>query len=755
MKYSDSKGPIVCYQTHSSWYRGAKVNSRPIGILWHDTGAGNPYIKRYVQPYETDANYNEMIKILGKNRYGNDWNHISNDVGLNCWIGKLADGSVATVQAGPWTMHPWGCGAGSKGSCNGYTKVNGVVTWTNEHWIQFEICDDGYGNENYFRAAYQEACEITAYLCKKFNIDPTGYVTYNGIKVPTILCHQDSYQHRLGSNHGDIYLWFKKYGYNMNNVRKDVKALLNADPSPVTPTKNFNKNDLVSINSSATKYYSGSTIPAWVKKKNWYVVESVNDRTVLGKSEDGQNNINSPFFTSDLTLVKAVSGGTTPVTPPKVKTYTVVTDLPTYTTSANAISKTNPTGTYPAGTYYIFTKYPDGYKGVYNITKDSSGAAAGSWINPSENVKKEKPSPAPDPVVIMYRVRTSWNDVKSQKGAFTSLDNAKACADKYVTEGYKVFDEKGSVVYTPAVVTPTSPKPIPTPAPDPTPAPTPNPEPTPVEPTKVYDLDYPEKVKIINLEGGVDSDTDSADGILKKIHANCTKAIKKILSNYPDFNIEIVKAFFDIAPSYGIDPMMAISQSILETGWFKFEGSSVSPSQNNFCGLGATGGGAAGASFNTIEEGVTAQCQHLFAYGCTEELECEIVDPRFKLVTRGIAPYWQQLAGRWACPGYDKTKYSTPQKAMEDNATYGQRIVTICEQLNATEISDEDIEKYFPSEPASTPDPVEPEPTPDPVPDPVDPTEPEEEETNALVKFIKTLLKAIAKVLKEIFAKKD
>ena len=45
------------------------------GILWHSTGANNPTLKRYVQPFETDANYDEMIKLLGKNKYNNDLNH--------------------------------------------------------------------------------------------------------------------------------------------------------------------------------------------------------------------------------------------------------------------------------------------------------------------------------------------------------------------------------------------------------------------------------------------------------------------------------------------------------------------------------------------------------------------------------------------------------------------------------------------------------------------------------------------------------
>lgn len=45
----------------------------------------------------------------------------------------------------------------------------------------------------------------------------------------------------------------------------------------------------------------------------------------------------------------------------------------------------------------------------------------------------------------LYRVRKSWADSKSQKGAFSSLENAKRCADE--NAGYSVFDENGKNVY--------------------------------------------------------------------------------------------------------------------------------------------------------------------------------------------------------------------------------------------------------------------------------------------------------------------
>ena len=46
----------------------------------------------------------------------------------------------------------------------------------------------------------------------------------------------------------------------------------------------------------------------------------------------------------------------------------------------------------------------------------------------------------------LYRVRKTWKDAKSQKGAFYDLSNAKKCADK--NKGYSVFDESGKAVYT-------------------------------------------------------------------------------------------------------------------------------------------------------------------------------------------------------------------------------------------------------------------------------------------------------------------
>lgn len=232
MKYSNSNKPLACIMYNSTCYKGTRTFN-PKGILWHCTGANNPNLKRYVQPSNGAMNRDELLRIIGTNPNRNDWNHAYVEAGVNAWIGKKADGSVTTVQALPWNYRPWGCGSGSKGSCN-------------DTHIQFEMCEDALIDRAYFNACYQEGVELTAYLCQMYNIDPKGTFTWNGVKVPTILCHNDSYKLGLGSGHADVYNWFNRFGKTMDDVRNDVAKLLSGGttaPSTgtTTPTTTISK----------------------------------------------------------------------------------------------------------------------------------------------------------------------------------------------------------------------------------------------------------------------------------------------------------------------------------------------------------------------------------------------------------------------------------------------------------------------------------------------------------------------------------
>ena len=100
--------------------------------------------------------------------------------------------------------------------------------------------------------------------------------------------------------------------------------------------------------------------------------------------------------------------------------------------------------------------------------------------------------------------------------------------------------------------------------------------------------------------------------------------------------------YYEESQAEGIRAEVAFCQAMKETGWLQF-GGDVKVSQCNFAGIGATGGGISGASFKDVRTGVRAQIQHLKAYANTLPLNNACVDPRFKYVKRGSAPYVEWL----------------------------------------------------------------------------------------------------------------
>ena len=181
--------------TNNACYKAGRTIT-PKGIMVHSTGANNPNLKRYVGPDDG---------LLGKNQYNNHWNQEKPDgrqVCVHGFIGKLADGSIATYQTLPWNHRGWHCGSGSKGSGN-------------DTHISFEICEDGLADASYFFAVYTEAVELCVYLCKQY-----------GLTEKNIICHSEGATLGIASNHGDVMHWFPKHGKSMNTFRADVGKLL-------------------------------------------------------------------------------------------------------------------------------------------------------------------------------------------------------------------------------------------------------------------------------------------------------------------------------------------------------------------------------------------------------------------------------------------------------------------------------------------------------------------------------------------------
>ncbi|MBD1921597.1 N-acetylmuramoyl-L-alanine amidase [Microcoleus sp. FACHB-831] len=176
---------------------------------------------------------------------------------------------------------------------------------------------------------------------------------------------------------------------------------------------------------------------------------------------------------------------------------------------------------------------------------------------------------------------------------------------------------------------------------------------------------YVKAIELRDFNISIGWDNNSRTVSLRSILPVCVGQIDKIMTNGNASEVQLmmfVKAnnenalaqFPDLPKLYreeaaieGVNHDVAFCQMCVETGFLRF-GSDISPSQNNFASLGTVGGGSEGASFPSARIGVRAHIQHLKAYASLEPLVQELVDPRFRFVTRGVAPLVDQLSGRWA-----------------------------------------------------------------------------------------------------------
>ena len=145
--------------------------------------------------------------------------------------------------------------------------------------------------------------------------------------------------------------------------------------------------------------------------------------------------------------------------------------------------------------------------------------------------------------------------------------------------------------------------------------------------------------------------------IFGEAEASKKQAVSLIKQNNPKVRLacsveELVDLYWRESEREDIRPDLALAQSIVETGTYAY-GGDVQHNQNNFCGLGTTGGGVKGATFKTPELGVRAHIQHLLAYTQKKRPKTAIVDPRYELahnirMERGMVDTWYGLNGTWA-----------------------------------------------------------------------------------------------------------
>ena len=403
-----------------------------------------------------------MLHSVGCNQpkasvFINSWNSASYD--RACVHGFIDANDGTIYQTLPWNHRGWHCGSGSKGSGNN-THIG--VEMCEPACIKYTggssfTCSDTATAKACAERTYQAAVELFAMLCKKYGLDPLA----DGV----VISHKEGHSRGIASNHGDPeHLWTQlKMGYTMDTFRKAVKAAMGGTTAATGlqagALKNLSEADVIEkVGPLFTADQKKTGILASVSLAQ-FILESG-----YGKSELAQN-ANNCFG-----MKKSLSGNTwgnstwdgvsiytkkTQEQNPDGSYETITADFRKYPCVEDSIADHS---AYLLGAMNGSRKRYDGiagmtdYKAVVQLIKDGGYATSLSYVQnlcgiiERWNLTQYDAANAAESTQVWYRVRKTWADAKSQKGAFHVLSNAKACAD--ANPGYSVFDESGKAIYT-------------------------------------------------------------------------------------------------------------------------------------------------------------------------------------------------------------------------------------------------------------------------------------------------------------------
>ena len=458
------------------------------------------------------------------------------------------------------------------------------------------------------------------------------------------------------------------FGIAYKAANTNVKINVNATVTNPTTEPEDSDDEMVTIYKQLPKYtnaanaLSGNTSLAsgYLQPGAYYVYKTYNGATNLTKTPGTAG--------AWVVISNAASTVETPVDKPTAEPdmHTTSVAYKIYMSASDANSKvgalTNDDGsykTYGAGTYYVYKRYNDT---VINIS--SKAGTAGAWVNLNDYVvDKPKVFHKGDIVEFIEGMTPYYNDgtriplyviaeVNGRKsspvisvdinGDIIIYNIEKPIPGKYLSVAIVSNDETLAKANQYADTHTTK-----------------------AQLQSLLESKYGSLVLLANSNGYkefiaymdslleddlvINTDAD-LEPIMGKAYLNAKQLSAFIKTKNPAFDTTIATEFIERCKKYNIRGDVAICQSILETGWFKYEGSAVTADQHNYAGIGVTSNGVKGLSFKTVGIGVEAQLQHLYAYATKDALPLytELVDPRFNLVNRGSAPRWVDLNQKWS-----------------------------------------------------------------------------------------------------------
>lgn len=401
----------------------------PKGIMLHSVGCAQPKASIFVR----------------------SWNKANCKKAVHAFI-DANDGEV--YQTLPWVMRGWHAGGEANNSYIGVEMCEPDAIKYGKG-ASFEVIDETKAKRQ-AKTAYESAVKLFALLCKQFNIKPSN-----------IISHSEGHKMGIASGHVDPEHLWKGLGlnYTMDIFRNDVVRAIGdiniSEPAKVEQTpivKPTVTND--DIDKNISKIIWDKLIKAGFSKTgvaglmgNLYAESGF-------RSNNLQNSFNKKFNVTDEQYTEMVDKGSYLNFVHDGAGYGLA--QWTFKTRKEALLKFARGRSVSIGDLNMQIDFLieelKGYKTVYQKLKlnyplyDQTKIVLTGFEKPadqSENVVRKRLTYATKCYNInvsehMYRVRKSWTDTGSQKGAFKSLSNAKNLAIKH---GLNVYDENGALVF--------------------------------------------------------------------------------------------------------------------------------------------------------------------------------------------------------------------------------------------------------------------------------------------------------------------
>lgn len=301
------------------------------------------------------------VTLLSPNHSGQR-THAIDTITIHCVVGQCTAKRIGEIFQPTSRQASSNYGIGYDGEIGLYVEEKNR-SWcsssntNDQRAITIEVASDTSEPYAVTSAAYSALIKLVADICKRNGIKKLVWSTNKADRVNHKNgCNMTVHRDYANKSCPGTYL-YNKHG----EIAAEVNKLLGATETKTdtTVSASIKAGDVVSIKSDAT-YYSGKTIPTWVKNKKWIVKSVSGDRAVIDKSQDGKNAICSPVNVKYLTVEKSTTATEA------FKSYRVK-----ITTSVLNIRKG------PGTNYGTNGAIKD--MGVYTIVAESAGTGATKW----------------------------------------------------------------------------------------------------------------------------------------------------------------------------------------------------------------------------------------------------------------------------------------------------------------------------------------------------------------------------------------